>query len=347
MSAIGAIIAAALLVVAPPPERPGGGGFGDGSDRTPPPAVLNGARTVSVRDDNGNVQRLTSIPSTSAFARLGGGGGARCTITADRDDFLLSDGSRVPRGTVVTSTFHFVEGVVAPIDLPALDLPADALVPTSGPVRAGRRTFTVFCDRTFYDVNRVGVIEVALLDPLFDPRSQLDRLRNTLQLDRPVVFENPIVDDVGGLVTRYPSWLAIEPEAWRTQRGMPVVYRGATLLLLAAPRELDFVVDFRPDPDRPSTPFRGIVSCIPDESPTSGGGALPAFPRLPDMAEPGVNGDCTWTPPGPGTVEITARITYSITFWVNGFTEPDDDYVWTSEPVVFDTGELRSVNTRP
>ena len=322
---------------------PGTGGNSD----APPPAVLDGARTVSVRDDQGRISRLTSIPSTSAFARHGGGSAARCSFTADRDDFQLSDGSRVPRGTVVTSTFHFVEGFAAPIEVPSPQLPTDALPSSSGPVREGRRMFTVFCDRTFYDVNRLGVIEVALLDPLLDPRSQLDRLRNTLQLDRPVVFENPIVDDVGGLVTRFPSWLAIEPEAWRTQRGMPVVYRGATLLLLAAPRELDFVVDFRPDPDRPSTPFRGIVSCIPDASPTSGGGALPAFPRLPDMAEPGVNGDCTWTPPGPGTVEITARITYSITFWVNGFTEPDDDYVWTSEPVVFDTGELRSVNTRP
>ena len=309
--------------------------------------MLEGARTVSVRDGNGGIQRLTSIPSSSMFARHGGGARATCSFTTDRDEFLLSDGRRVPRGTVVTSTFVFVEGAAVPFDLPPRELPADVLSPSAGPLENARRTFTVFCDRAFYEINRMGLIEVPLLDPLFDPRSQLDRLRNALQLDRPVVFENPVVDAYGGLVTRYPTWLAIEPGAWRNQRGASIVYRGATLLLIAQPREMAFVVTFTPDAERPSRPFRGIVTCIPGAAPTAGDGALPAFPELPDQTEPGVNGDCTWTPPGPGTVEITARITYSVTFWANGFTEPDDDYVWTSEPAFFATGELRAVNTRP
>ena len=36
---------------------------------------------------------------------------ATCSFTADRDDFLLSDGTRVARGTLVTSHYLFVEGV--------------------------------------------------------------------------------------------------------------------------------------------------------------------------------------------------------------------------------------------
>lgn len=310
--------------------------------------MLAGARSVSVRDANGGMQRLTSIPSSSAFASYGGGAKSGCSFTADRDGFELSDGSTVPRGTRVTSTYHFVEGVAVALDLPPRELPADVVkLPSNGPIEEGLRTFTVFCDRAFYEVNRVTIVQVPLDDPLFQVRSQLDRLRNLLQLQRPVVFENPIVDEFGGLVTRYPSWLAITPDAWLTQRSNAIVYRGATMLLIAQPRELDFVVDFVPDPDEPSPAFRGVVGCIPDEAATSGDGALPAFPVLPDQTEPGVNGPCTWTPPGPGQVTITARITYTVTFWVNGFTEPDDDYVWTSEPTVYDTGELIAVNTKP
>lgn len=341
-----ALLAVALLAATPPP--PPAFGSGASSSSAPPPAVLAGARTVSVRDSNGGIQRLTAIPSDSAFARFGGGSARTCSFTADRDDFLLSNGDRVPRGTVVTSTYHFVEGVAVAFDLPPRELPADIVdVPSSGPLEAGLRTFTVFCDRAFYEVNRITIVQVPLVDPLFAVRSQLDALRNALQLDRPVVFENPVVDTYGGLITRYPTWLAIEPDAWRTQRGNSIIHRGATLLLIAQPREMDFVVEFTPNPDKPSAPFRGIVSCVPGESTDSGGGALPAFPVLADQTEPGVNGACTWTPPGPGEVTITARITYSITFWVNGFTEPDDDYVWSSAPTTYDTGELIAVNTKP
>jgi hypothetical protein len=54
-----------------------------------------------------------------------------------------------------------------------------------------------------------------------------------------------------------------------------------------------------------------------------------------------------WTPPGPGLVTITARVTYTITFWADRYTQPDDDYTWTSLPTTFVTGELTAVNTKP
>ena len=69
------------------------------------------------------------------------------------------------------------------------------------------------------------------------------------------------------------------------------------------------------------------------------------MPELPEQTEPGVTGVCMWTPPGPGTVTIQARITYSVTFWANGYTEPLTDYTWTSEPTTYRSGELSAVNT--
>lgn len=335
---------AALLLAAAPP----GNGPGIPSDDRPPPAVLEGARSVSVRDANGGIQRLTTIPQASAFARYGGGAAATCSFTTDRDDFVLSDGRRVPRGTRVTSHYVFVEGAAVGFDLPPTVLPDDVLGRTSkGPLASGTRTFTVHCDRAFYEVNRITLVDVPITDPVFGVRAQRTRLRNDLQLIRPVVFENPVVDTVGGLVTRYPTWLAIRPDAWRTQRGEPVVHRGATLLLIARPRELSFDLRFVPDPERPSPAFTGTVTCVPEVAPTGDAAALPALPVLPEQTEPGVNGPCTWTPPGPGEVTITARITYEVTFWVSGFTEPDADYTWTSRPVTYDTGDLIAVNTTP
>lgn len=342
--AIAALLAVALLSSTTPALA----GLGGDSDTPPPPVVLAQGRSVSTRNAVGGLQRLTTIPATSAFARHGGGAAAKCTLTADRDDFQLSNGDRVPKGTVVTSDYLFVEGFAAPLDLIPAVLPPDITrIPSRGPLEDGLRTFSVFCDRSFYDINFRGIIQVPLLDPLFDPRSQLASLLNSLQLQRPVVVENPVVDTYGGLVTRYPTWLAIEPSAWRVQQSPPRFYRGASLRLIARPRDLEFVVDFVPDPDKPSPAFRGVVACVPDIEPTSDATALPEFPVLPDQAEPGVNGPCEWTPPGPGQVTFTARVTYEITFAVNEYTEVEDDYVWESLPTTFVTGELRAVNTKP
>ena len=95
---IGPALALVLALGVPPPP---GGGFGEDSDRPPPPVALSGARSVSVRDAEGRIQRLTNIPGTSAFARHGGGAAATCSFTADRDGFELSDGTTVEAGAVV------------------------------------------------------------------------------------------------------------------------------------------------------------------------------------------------------------------------------------------------------
>ncbi len=342
-----ALAVSALLLAPPPPPPTFGGG---NSSAMPPPVVLAGARSVAVRNATGGLQRFTTIPRTSAFATHAGGPRATCTFTADRDGFLLSNGTTVDRGTVVTGNYLFIEGINVQLDIPPENLPADVTgIGTLGPLETAVRTFTVFCDGTYYDINQSGIIQVPYLDPLLNPLTQLDELRNNLQLDRPIVYTNPVVDTYGGLVTRYPTWLAIETDAWRTQRSSPVNYRGATLVLIAQPRELDFTVDFTPNPDKPSPAYRGTISCIPNPGigPDGARGMLPPLPELPDQTEPGPNGPCMWTPPGPGTVTITAQITYTITFWVSGYTMADDDYLWTSTPTPYPTGELNAVNTKP
>ncbi len=323
-------------------------GAGDDDRPTPPPKVLDGASSVSVRTTTGGLQRFTTIPRSSLFVRHGGGATRKCSFTASRDGFVLSDGSTVPRGTKVTSNYVFVEGYGAPFPLPPVALPEDTRsAPSRGSLASARRTFSVYCDRTWYEVNLLGVITVPFTDTLFDPRTQLDRLYQDLQLERPEVVADPVVAELGGLLTRHPAWFAIAPSAWRTQQTEPLHYRGAVLLLIAQPRRLDFEIDFRPDPTRPSPPFRGVVSCLVSPQATSGGGALPARPDLPATAEPGVGGRCTWTPPGPGQVNVTARITYDVTFWASGFTQAEAPYVWRSTPMAFTIGELTAVNTDP
>jgi hypothetical protein len=324
---------------------PAHAGLGDSSGDEEVSKTVTGFRTVTLRNSSGQFTTIYQIPSNSAFATYEGRA-AKCTFTVRPENTTLSDGQQVEPGTVVTSNYVFDERPPAhPTPPSAEDLGTDA--PSSkGPLDEATRTFSVYCDE-IEESNFLRVIQVAFKDPVTNPSSGFDELRDDLQIDRPVVFTNPVVGRFGGLVTRYPSWLAIHPSAWRTYVSPGVEIKRAMVHLIAQPRELDFIVDFVPNPEKPSPASRAIVPCIPAVPATDDGNALPALPELPEMAEPGTNGPCMWTPPGPGTVTITARVTYSITFWVNGYTEPDDDYVWESEPTAFTTGELIAVNTDP
>lgn len=353
-----AALVAALFATAPPPAPIPGSNDSSGDVRPPAREVtVAGARSVSFRDDAGGLSRTTLIPSASAFAGYQGGLRRSCTLTADRDGFVLSNGDVVPEGTVVTAHYVFIEGINGGAYVPPVPADAEVVDATSrGSLEEATRTFSVFCDSARYVLNRRGIIVVRYLDVFFGYVAELDRVRNDLRLDRPVVFENPVVGRFGGLVTRYPAWLAISEGAWRVQQSVERSHRGAPIVVIAEPRELDFTVEFSPNPDKPSPAFTGAVDCVSGVGTAAGGsgviavaaaGVLPAMPRLPEQTTPGVNGPCMWTPPGPGSVTITARITYTITYSVDGFTMPDDDYTWSSLPAVYDTGELIAVNTKP
>jgi hypothetical protein len=310
-----------------------------GESDKPPAVVVAGARAVTTRDANGRIERLTSIPSSSAFARYDRPR-ATCTFTAPPNGFTLTNGITVPAGTQVTGAYRFVEFRAPTVVTPPSA--GDALVLTPDALGKGVRTFSVLCDSRF-----LRYVQVPITDSLLDPRTQITRLRNGLQLIRPVVAPDPVVASVGGLVTRYPAWLSIRPEAWVPQRSNTTSYRGTLMVLLTTPKRLEFVVDFVPNRDKPSPSFKGIVTCVPTVSPIAAEGSLPARPALPDTAEPGVTGPCTWTPPGPGTVTITARTIHGVTFWADGIAVPEADYVFESLPSTFTVGELVAVNTPP
>jgi hypothetical protein len=287
--------------------------------------------------------RQSSIPSNSSFATYGGNKTSPCQFTADTDG-TTADHTPYVAGQVVISTkwvFREVPSSFSPE--PSMSdntMHAD----NKGPLADAVRYFAVYCDSRYHLVR--ASIPVTVNDPMLNPRPAATDLYNHLQLERPTIYQNPVVDIWGGLVTRYPVWLAIQPTAWRPQKSSPAHFLGWTLLLLTEPTTLEFEINFTPNPDKPSPAFSGIVTCVTDPTTaTADTTAFPAIPTLPEQTEPGINGACMWTPPGPGTVTIQARITYTVTFWANGYTEPLNDYTWTSPPTTYRTGELSAVNT--
>ena len=61
--------------------------------------------------------REAPIAVSTCLTSSGGGSSAGCSLTADRNRFVLSNGRTVSAGTVVTSAYHFVEGAAVPFDL--------------------------------------------------------------------------------------------------------------------------------------------------------------------------------------------------------------------------------------
>ena len=303
-----------------------------------PPIVVPGVRVVDLRNSSGGLSRYTTIPSGSAFSTTGGSG-APCQFFSPSGGTTSSGETYAPQQIVQSYQWIFVEGLVVAMGEPNETDPND----NAGPLSQAVRHFVVFCDSVNHSI---GAITVSASDPMLNPRPQIANLYNGLQLEQPIVYTNEVVDIWGGLITRFPAWLAIQPSAWRPQKSSAATWRGWTMYLLTNPLSLEFLVDFTPDPEKPSPPFHGVVPCVGAGSTTTADAdAFPALPELPEQTTPGMNGQCMWTPPGPGSVTIQARITYSVTFWANAYTEAQPDYVWTSPVATFDTGELAAVNT--
>lgn len=303
----------------------------------PTTVASSGATSVTYYDGQGGLRSTTTIPAGSIMRR--GGEADPCTFVAAVAGTTF-DGTAYSAGDTVTSTrWVFSEQIL--IGTSEAPGPTAIVTDLSGPIP--RRLLSISCDSTDHFQDTVWV---TLNDPFWDPRPAGQQLRNELQLIDPAMYRNAVVERWGGLVTRYPTWLAVEPAAWQPQRSPQATYRGWTIHLYAHPRTLDFDVEFTPDPDRPSPPFSGNVACVDATHPGSAGAnAFPAVPTLPDIAPPGVNARCTWTPPGPGTVTLQARVTYQVVLWVNGYQEPQPDYTLRGPAATFRVGELAAVNT--
>ena len=310
------------------------GSSGDGS----PPISATGADVVDIRNTSGGLTRYTTIPSSSIFSIRGRRG--PCSFAAFSPG-VTYDGQDYAEGQQVSSTrWLFIEAKFQHSINPNRP---DAASESYGALSQVRRVFEVYCDTTDHHIDTIIVYST---DSMLDPRVRVTNLYNELQLIQPTVYRNPVVDRWGGLITRYPAWLAIQPAAWVEQVSTADYYRGWTLYIDLRPNALSFHVVFTPNPEQPSPAFNGIVDCVTNPGLVAAGTiAFPAVPVLPDQSEPGDNGDCMWTPPGPGAVTIQARITYDVTFWANGYTESLADYTWTSPEATFATGELSAVNT--
>lgn len=302
----------------------------------------SGARTASYYDETGGLRTTTNIPAGSAM-RSFGGSNSMCEFEAAVDG-TTSDQQAYVAGQVVSSTrWVFSEDV----QIPSFEGPGPTghVIIGAGPLGAAKRLFAVSCDTT---LNFVELLWVSAYDPFFDPRPAGRDLVNNLQLVPPTIYRNPVVYVWGGLITRYPSWLAIGPDAWQPQRSVVRYVRGWTVYLSTQPRTLEFDVDFVPNPKKPSPAFHDVVQCVAEGAVgtfTADATSFPVMPQLAEEAEPGVNGACTWTPPGPGTVTIRARITNTVTLWVSGYTEAMPDYTWVGPATTFRVGELSAVNT--
>ena len=312
--------------------------FGDVPPPTHPPIVVSkNSNTVAYYGETGNIRTSSTIPSGSTFKPRPAAG---CEFVAEVAGTTIDGTAFVAGQTVKSNRFVYIELEQFPnSEAPG---PTGPITFERGPLGEARRLFGKFCEAP-HMAAFLGTIWVGVNDPFLDPRPTARTLLNNLQLIQPAIFTNPVVDKWGGLVTRYPAWLAILPEAWQEQRSNVAYHRGWTIYLHTAPRTMEFDVNFVPNPDKPSPAFHGIIPCVP----TITGGdtaSFPAMPALPAQTEPGVNGACMWTPPGPGHVTIQARITYTVTLWVNGYTEAMPDYTWTSPATTYETGELSAVN---
>lgn len=314
---------------------------GDGkADPLQPIYVSANSNTVAYYNETGGMRSTTSIPGGSVFTPRPGD---PCSFVATAAGVTLDGTPFVPGQTVTSTRYLWVEFD----QLPTTEAPGPTgpITMSLGPVSQARRLFGRFCEAP-HGAAFLGSTWVTTADPFLDPRPTARTLLTNLQLVQPAVYTNPVVDRWGGLVTRYPAWLAVQPEAWQQQRSSVAYHRGWTIYLHTTPAQMEFEVTFTPDPAKPSAPFHGFVSCVAAPADAPGGAvAFPPPPSLPQQTEPGVNGPCMWTPPGPGTVTIQARITYQVTMWVNGYTEAMPDYTWTSPPASFTTLELIAVNT--
>ena len=303
-----------------------------------PPLLVPGARVVDVREADGSLHRYTTIPTTSVFRTHGS---SECTFTATGSG-TASDGSSYVAGQVVNSQrWIFVEGLPEGFGEPN---PAD---PTAGlgALADAVRHFIVFCDSYAHPL---GLLDVGSRDPMLDPRQQLTVLRNDVQLVVPTVVADPVVAEWGGWITRHPGWLAVQPGAWRPQASNAVTWRGWTMYLLVTPRSLDFLVEYTPSADSVAAGIEGWTVVAPCVEP---GGAVvaaptrvPARPDLGSPRPPGVNGPCTVTAPGPGTITVTPIEAYDVVFWANGYTERLEPYWWAGPSVSTTVGDLASVN---
>jgi hypothetical protein len=354
-----ATLAVAGLAVFPAGSTVAGPPVGGGPVTSPPP--IPGPITVQY-NDSGGVSSTTSIPHGSAFRNQGGSDRAPCQYTyfADTDGDGHVDGPGELRDSMQWKFVETTDFVVSLTDseweavsgLSGMEL-SDALA-TFGPVESAQRRFNVFCvgqhGSGTWTNEMLGSVLVGIWDPFWRIAEGVTDLRNGIQLDRPQVATIPAQGLFGGLPVNMPASLQIDSGAWKAYVSSSTSFRGYVSRLLLQPESLVFDAAFVPDAGPAESVSVLCLSGFTDEPDI--GNVPPRSPAVPDFAEPGQGSwPCVWIPPRPGEVTIRATITYSVTLVVSGppgtFTEVQEAYTWSSDPLILRVDELRAVNTNP
>ena len=197
--------------------------------------------------------------------------------------------------------------------------------------------FDLYCEHEYLVASS---IQVAITDPALDPTPEIDRIAAQLLLPIPApqFTSLPDLKNWGGLVVNNPALFGVTPASWQphTTTG---TWLGFPFQIVAIPQLLEFHVNNTPVPC-----VRGFVGADPN------GPRFPAEPAgfrdtpLDPPDKPLSPRQCVWTPREPGSVNVTATVTYSITATIAGGAIPRPDFIRTITNNI-DIVELRNVIT--
>ena len=197
--------------------------------------------------------------------------------------------------------------------------------------------FDEYCEHEYLVASAV---QVPITDPALDPTPEIDRIAAQLLLPIPApqLTSVPDLKNWGGLVVNNPALLGVTAASWQphTTTG---TWLGFQFQIVAVPQLLEFHVDKTFVPC-----FKGFIGADPK------GPRFPAEPTgfrdtpLDPPDHPLPPRDCVWTPREPGTVNITATVTYSITATIAGGAIPRPDFIRTITSNI-NIVELRNVIT--
>jgi hypothetical protein len=252
-----------------------------------------------------------------------------------------------------------LSGLQGPVGVTQVDFTSTFLANYT-PLDEINRRFRVGCQppgsgTVLFSAPYGGFVDVGPWDPVFGLQAQVAVMRDQLQVVEPSMVAPAEVAEWGGLVVRYPAWLAVDSAAWQVQSSPSVSYRGWSLQLVVAPRSLDFSLDFEPNTtarrEDGTQSWQGVVGCIgtaTDRQLVAGGSQTPQRPDDEDLEwseQLGVIDACAWVPPGSGHVTIQPTIAYDVILLANGSTDAMPTYYYTGPAVTYRTGELIAVNT--
>jgi hypothetical protein len=340
------ILAALVIALLPAPTATAG------PDERPVDREVVAPPGTRVAGSSPSPWMVSTIPSGSFFAGDSGGGSVPCEEPTLAPDGTVLDAGR-PEWLYVAGLLAEFPGRFSPTpdwDLDRMRSALDGLPHLA----SGTVTFTLFCDGPERTAEYRRIVTVPVTDPVLDPRSRVEELRNRTTLRRPIVWRERVVDEWGGLVTRSPAWLALEPASWQPVVSNVETWRMWTLRLVLVPKSLTFTIAYTPAPDgrAVTSPFRLSVPCVTTPTTHSTGAAqVPARPvAFPTFsASTGWRpelGPCAFVPGHRGTLTVTPVVTYETTFVANEYREPLPDFVWEGAPTAFRVGELHAVNTR-